>query len=127
MIGINDVWRQFDSPLMPDQVDITMFEEKLEALIVKTLPSIKGLILATPFYLEPNREEPLRAMMDQYGAVVKKLAEKYDAVCVDVQTAFDRYLEHLPTQTLCHDRVHPNQTGHMIIAKTFVDALGFSW
>lgn len=127
MIGINDVWRHFDSPLMPGQVDLQMYEEKLEALIVKTLPSIKGLVLMTPFYLEPNTEEPLRAMMDQYSAVVKKLAERYEAVFVDVQAAFDKYLVSQRTQTLCHDRVHPNLTGHMLIAKAFVDAINFTW
>jgi len=66
-------------------------------------------------------------MMGNYGTAVKKLGKKYGAIVVDVQAAFDRYLEGQPTHTLCSDRVHPNLTGHMIIAKAFVDAVGFNW
>lgn len=119
LIGINDVWRHFDSPMM-DQVDIDQYEEILDSLIKQTLPAIKGLILMTPYFIETNLDDPMRKMMDEYSAVVKKLAVKYDALLVDVQAAFDKYLESRFTQTLCGDRVHPNLTGHMIIAREFV-------
>jgi lysophospholipase L1-like esterase len=69
----------------------------------------------------------MRAKMDEYGAIVRKLAEEFDAVFVDVQAAFDRYLEHNPTQSLCGDRVHPNGLGHMIIATSLMTALGADW
>lgn len=127
MIGINDVWRHFDNPLMQEQVNIGQYEEVLENLITQTKPKLKGLILMSPFYLETNRNDPMRVMMDQYSLVIKNLADKHGAVFVDVQAAFDNYLKGQPTQTLCSDRVHPNLTGHMIIAKAFVDAIGFSW
>ena len=81
----------------------------------------------TPFYLEPSAEEPLRAQMDVYGAVVKKLAGEFEAVFVDVQAAFNDYMAHRPTQSLCSDRVHPGTTGHLIIAKAFLTAIGFEW
>ncbi len=122
MIGINDVWRHFDRPA-GDQVGIDEYEQVLESLIKQTLPSIKGLILMTPYFIETNSEDPMRKMMDEYSAVVKKMAEKYEAVFVDVQAAFDGYLESRPTQTLCGDRVHPNLTGHMVIARAFVQAI----
>jgi len=28
---------------------------------------------------------------------------------------------------LAWDRVHPNQTGHMILARTLLKAIGFAW
>jgi len=127
MIGINDVWRQFDSPLLEEQVDIYSYEQILEQLIKQVQPKLKGVVLMTPFYLEANKNDPMRKMMDEYSMVVKVLAMKYNAVFVDTQAAFDKYLSSQPTQTLCGDRVHPNQTGHMVIAKAFVDAVGFSW
>lgn len=122
MIGINDVWRHFDRAI-GDQVEVDEYEEILDSLIVQTEPSIKGLILMTPYFIETNVDDPMRKMMDEYSAVVKKLADKYDAVFVDVQAAFDAYLRHRPTQSLCGDRVHPNLTGHMIIARAFVRAI----
>ncbi len=122
MIGINDVWRHFTKS-MQEQVDVDEYEEVLESLIKQTLPSIKGLILMTPYYIEANCDDPMRKMMDEYSAVVKKLAEKYDAVFVDVQAAFNAYLKHRPNQSLCLDRVHPDVRGHMIIANAFVAAV----
>ncbi len=127
MIGINDVWRQFDCVADKEQVDIELYEKLLRKLIEQTQPSLKGLVLMTPFYLEANPSDPLRAKMDEYSAVVKKLADEYAAIFVDIQAAFNAYLAKTPTQTLCSDRVHPNQTGHMIIAKAFYQAIGGQW
>lgn len=126
-IGINDVWRHFDGGVTKDQVDIALYEKLLRKLIEQTQPSLKGLVLISPFYLEANQSDPMRAMMDQYSAVVQKLAKEYGAIFVDVQAAFDAYLAKAPTQSLCSDRVHPNQTGHLIIAKAFFKAIGGQW
>lgn len=127
MIGINDVWRQFDRPFESDQVSIECFESVYRTLLQRIRPSLKGLVLMTPFYLESNRADPMRQRMDEYGETVKELAAEFDAVYVDVQGAFDRFLMHRPTQSLCGDRVHPNKTGHMVIARAFLMALGFEW
>ena len=86
MIGINDVWRQYDLPAQTEQhVYIDEYEETLEALVKRTRPQLQGLVLMTPFYIEPNEADPMRRTMDQYGEVVKKLAFKYDAGFVDTR------------------------------------------
>jgi len=127
MIGINDVWRQFDTPLDSNQVTIDKYETVYRSLLEQTRKNLKGLVLMTPYYIEANLSDPMRARMDEYSEVVKKLAGEFDAVFVDVQSAFDKYLAHLPTQSLCGDRVHPNKSGHMIIAKSFLTSIGFDW
>ncbi|MDZ4198344.1 MAG: SGNH/GDSL hydrolase family protein [Kiritimatiellia bacterium] len=123
MIGINDVWRLFDDPLRPVQVSLEQFESLYRELLRRTRPTLKGLVLMPPYYIEAHRNDPMRARMDQYGAVVRKLAGEFDAVYADVQASFDAWLVHRPTQSLCGDRVHPNKTGHMIIAETFYRAV----
>ena len=125
MIGINDVWRQFDNPLDPDQVAIGRYETTYRRLLQKTREELKGLVLMTPYFIEPNLSDPMRERMDAYGMVVERLAREFDAVFVNVQAAFDSYLRHRPTQSLCGDRVHPNKIGHMIIARSFLNAIGF--
>ncbi|MFQ3269946.1 MAG: lysophospholipase L1-like esterase [Lentimonas sp.] len=127
MIGINDVWRQFDNVTDHDVVDLERFENVYRQLLSATRPNLKGLVLMTPFYLETNPADPMRVQMDAYGAVVKRLASEFDAIFVDVQAAYNTYLAKRPTQTLCCDRVHPNQTGHLIIAKAFFNAIGGQW
>jgi lysophospholipase L1-like esterase len=124
MIGINDVWRQFDGAPGEKQVDPSLFESIYRNLLDQTLSTLDGgLVLITPYYLETNREDPMRKLMDVYGDMTKKLAGEFDALLVDAQAAFDRYLTVSPTQSLCSDRVHPNGVGHMIIARAFLQAL----
>jgi lysophospholipase L1-like esterase len=84
-------------------------------------------LLMTPHFIEPSRKDPMRKRMDEYGTVVKRLARKHNAIIVDVQAAFDRALKHMHPMALAWDRVHPNQTGHMIIAHALLDAVGFIW
>ncbi|RAP75350.1 SGNH/GDSL hydrolase family protein [Paenibacillus montanisoli] len=128
MIGTNDVWRQFDMPLIREsQVGIEEYAATLEELVVQTKPSLKGLLLMTPFYLEPNPSDAMRAQMDRYGAVVRDIADKHNAVFVDTQAAFNRVMEHLYPATLAWDRVHPNQAGHAVLARAFLQAVGFDY
>jgi len=127
LIGINDVWWQFDPVPDPNQVTIERYENVYRRLLERTRPDLKGLILMAPYVIEPSPNDPMRTRMDAYGQVVQRLAADFDAVFVDLQAAFNRYLAHRPSQTLCDDRVHPNMTGHMIIASAFLTAVGADW
>lgn len=126
MIGINDVWRHFDDPLA-EQVSEPAYTAKLEALIQRTLPSVEGMLVLSPFFLESNHADPMRTMMDRYGAAAKAVAERNGVHFVDIQGAFDAWLRYNPTQLLCGDRVHPNAVGHNIIASAVLNALEFEW
>jgi len=128
MIGINDVWRQFDLPWQTENhVPLKEYSSTLEELVRQTRPHLKGLVLMTPFFIEPNRSDAMRLRMDEYGNAVKEIAQKYDAVFVDVQAAFDAVLGHFHPATLAWDRVHPIQAGHMIIARAFLKAVDYVW
>ena len=125
LIGINDVWRQFDSPQMPEtHVPPEEYSATYERLIQQTLPGVKGMILMTPYFMEPNRQDPMRARMDQYVNVVKELADQYKLVCVDLQKAWDELFVHMHPCNIAWDRIHPNQVGCMYIAKQFLKAVG---
>ncbi|MDZ4743149.1 MAG: SGNH/GDSL hydrolase family protein [Verrucomicrobiota bacterium] len=127
MIGVNDVWRQHDLPLQPEtHVYLKDFTRILEQLVAKTKPQVSGLILMTPFYIEPNPADPMRAMMDEYGKAVKQIARKHGAICIDTQAAMNEVLRHCHANSIAWDRVHPNPTGHMILARAFLNAAGFS-
>ena len=128
MIGINDVWRQYDQPLM-DEIHVALgeYETTLDELITQTLPSLKGLVLMTPYFIEPNTSDTMRSAMDQYGAAVHRLATKHKAIYVDTQKAFNAVLRHAHPASIAWDRVHPNTTGHMVLARAFLDAIDFDW
>jgi lysophospholipase L1-like esterase len=126
MIGINDVWRQFDLPRQPEiHVLPDEYERTLDELAAAARPHVKGLVLLTPYFIEPNRADAMRAQMDRYSSIVKKLATKHKALFVDTQAAFDEVLKHMHPMSLAWDRVHPNHIGHAIIARAFLKAVGF--
>lgn len=128
LIGINDVWRQFDSRLMPEvAVSPEEYEANLEQLIAKSGEFVHRLILITPYYMEPNRSDPMRARMDQYGEIIKKLGEKHNLMTIDMQAAYDKLFVHMHPNAIAWDRVHPNSQGAMYMARTILDALEFDW
>ncbi|MCI7736499.1 MAG: SGNH/GDSL hydrolase family protein [Clostridiales bacterium] len=125
LIGINDVWRQFDCPYMPEtHVPPEEFEKTYARLIERTLPHVKGMILMSPYFMEPNRLDPMRARMDEYGAITRRLAGQYGLVFVDLQAAWDALFAHMHPCNIAWDRIHPNQTGCMYIAKQFLRVVG---
>jgi lysophospholipase L1-like esterase len=128
MIGINDVWRQFDSPTQKEwHVSLEVYSDTLEKLSSRTRANLKGLVMMSPYFLEPNKAEPMRALMDEYGTAMKIIAERHNAIFVDTQAAFDVLMQDIHPMTLAWDRVHPNQTGHMLLTRTFLNAIEFVW
>jgi lysophospholipase L1-like esterase len=128
MIGINDVWRQFDAPLQKEwHVGLDEYSATLDQLVSTARPHLKGLVLMSPYFIEPNRDDPMRAMMDCYGQAVRRVAKRHDAIFVDCQAAFDDILTVVHPVALAGDRIHPTLTGHMILARAFLEALDFVW
>jgi lysophospholipase L1-like esterase len=126
MIGINDVWRFFDpDPVKQAQAVLPPeFEATYDALLTRARPQLKGLVLMTPFFVEPSPADPMRVRMDAYGAIVRRLATRHGARLADTQAAFDRHLATQPAATLAPDRVHPTEAGHQVLAQAFLVALG---
>ncbi len=128
MIGINDVWRQFDSPFIPDHhVYLEEYQQTLDELVTQAKATVGNIILMTPYYIEPNPKDEMRATMDAYGKVVKQLAEKHQTLFIDTQQAFNDLLEDLYPAAIAWDRVHPNETGHTVLAKAFLKEIEFNW
>ncbi len=128
MIGINDVWRQFDGELMRiDIVTPEIYRSTLEDIILKTKPVVKGMFIISPFMMDANKEQPMRKRAVEYAAISKGLADKHELIYVDVQSKIDTFMESLDEYYLSSDRVHPNYKGHAIIAKALLDAMGINW
>jgi lysophospholipase L1-like esterase len=127
MIGINDSdpWRQ---PITKHNlVSLDVYRAALDEIVAQTLPRVRGMILLTPFYLMTDRAHPYRSSVDEYVAAVKEIAARRGAILVDTQTPFDELLKTVPFESLSHDRVHPNQAGHTVIARGVCKAIGLEW
>ncbi|PKG24592.1 SGNH/GDSL hydrolase family protein [Niallia nealsonii] len=122
-IGINDVWRQLDSPekkaVLPDEF-IHLYADLLKQLKDKTGASIilmEPTILQEDLYSEGNRK------LKPYVEGVKMLAEKFDAVLVPTHEAFCNYLQYENRKIMTTDGVHMNSIGNMLMAKTWLKAV----
>ena len=127
-IGINDVWRQFDCPAMvKNHVSLEEYESNVEEMILKVKDSVKGIFILSPYVMEPLREDMMRARMDEYVAVCKKLAEKHGCRFVDFQQMFEDYCKIRHSSYIAWDRIHPNQVGATLMAKEFLKQCDFDY
>ncbi|MBR0143701.1 MAG: SGNH/GDSL hydrolase family protein [Clostridia bacterium] len=127
-IGINDVWRQFDTPAIFDaQVMPDEYESNVEKMILAVKGRVKGIFILSPYYMEPNREDRMRARMDEYVAICRKLAEKHGCVFVDFQKLYADYCRVRHSSYIAWDRIHPNQVGAALMAREFLSHCGFDY
>ncbi len=125
-IGINDVWRQFDTPAMGDYaVSPEDYRDNLVKMIESVKDGVKGIFILTPYYMEPNSEDMMRARMDTYAEICRELAKEYGCRLVDFQKLYENYCKIRHSAFIAWDRVHPNQVGATLMAREFLDACGF--
>lgn len=123
-IGINDVWRHFDCPLRTEQhVSLEVYASTLAQLVRAARPGLKGLLVAGPYFIEPNAADPMRVKMEAYAAAARAVAEECDGTYVDTQAAMDRLCAGMHPMTIAWDRIHPGHVGHMALARAFAAVL----
>ncbi|MBE6783166.1 MAG: GDSL family lipase [Ruminococcaceae bacterium] len=127
-IGINDVWRQFDCPAMPEICVLPdEYEKNLEEMILRVKDKVKGIFILTPYIMEPLREDMMRKRMDEYVEICRKLAEKYGCIFVDFQKMYEDYCKIRHSSYIAWDRIHPNQVGATLMAKEFLKNCDFDY
>ena len=125
LIGINDVWRQFDSPAISEwAVSPQEYANNLRRMAENTKAK---MIWMTPYYLESNTEDAMRKRMDEYGGIMKKIAAEKGIPCIDLQKKFERLLKYRYPAYITWDRIHPGAVGSVVIARAFLETVGFCW
>lgn len=124
-VGINDAYRTVNNNPQRPGVPLDEYATTLRSLLDDAVKATGcGLILGTPYYIEPDRTHPVRAMMDRYGAAVRGLADDLGAVLIDTQAAFDKVLTCTDPSDWADDNVHPNLPGHALLARDYLAAIG---
>ena len=131
LVGVNDVWRAFDSN---NGTGIKRFEKLYNIFLEEMneyLPDTK-LIIMGAFVLEgsatkntpqqPGRYKNFRREVEKVAAVTKELAEKYGHKYIDLQSAFDEAQKTIPASELAADGVHPTRKGHELIKNEWIKA-----
>ncbi len=115
LIGINEVWRRYDSnnPTSDEE-----YERGYRELLEQTRQGTRAeILLLNPFLLDVNPEKAaMREDLVGKQAVVKKLAQEYGCRFLDLDALFQEACNKLPPETFAQDGVHPAPAGHALIA-----------
>ncbi len=124
LIGVNDVWHEFD---IQNGVDAEKYYKIYSMLIEEiqaALPDIKIMILE-PFTLcgDGNRNyyEDFRAEVEKRAEKAKQIAEKYNLTFIPLQKKLDEADKIAPGYWL-RDGVHPTEMGHELIKREWIKA-----
>ncbi len=112
-VGINEVWRRFDSD---DPTSDEQYKTELRAL-VEPFTHTK-LVFVEPFLLP--KDEAQQSWSEELAAkiqVVRRLAADYDAPLVPLHLTMNAAGA---AADLAPDGVHPNAAGHQLIADTWL-------
>lgn len=129
-VGINDLHRTLfgnPDPVPPDQ-----FETVYRLILTQTrarLPKTR-LILIDPFYISrdpgpQSRRGQVLELLPRYLAVVRRLVKEFKTLHVPTHAAFERQLKYREADQFCPEPVHPNVSGHLIIAHEFLKTTGW--
>jgi lysophospholipase L1-like esterase len=124
LVGINDS----NSVVLNRQpvVSTEKYEETYNSLLEQTQTAFPEIlfVLCEPFILKVGRMignwEAYHSDIVQRQTVVRKLAEKYNAVIVGFQEVFDKACEKAPAVYWIWDGVHPTVPGHELMAREWI-------
>lgn len=124
-IGINDVWRAFGDNAH-EAVPPGEYEATLRRLLRRAVDETGcKLIVVEPYVIEKDLNDPQLLRTRELGWIARMIADEFGAVNVRTQDAFDEVLRHSEPADWADDRIHPNLPGHAVIARAFLDAVGF--
>ena len=127
-IGINDIHTTLRQS--PDAVPPKLYREAYQDILSRTvsaLPACK-LILIDPFYISnetsPNSfRSTVLKLLPEYLRIVDELSTQYNAIHIKTHKIYQQLLKNHEPDTFCQEPVHPNLTGHLVIAEALYAAL----
>ena len=86
------------------------------------------LVLIDPFYIsnQPSAESlraQVLALLPEYLGVVEELAGTFGARRLQTHELYARHLAYRESEVFCPEPVHPNRTGHFLIADALYDLI----
>lgn len=131
MIGINDHHRWASNG--EDGYGVDEYREIYVRILDRAAEETEAdLVLMTPFYMStarPTEEDGWRGRvmktLPEWIETVEELAQTYDARLVETHRMFQRQLKRHRPDHFGDEPVHPNATGHLMIAHAWLGAMGW--
>lgn len=129
-IGINDIHRWL-ADITESMVTAEQFEELYDQILERVKKETNAkVILIDPFYLstdsatDSHRARVLEHL-PSYIKTVHKMARKYKTKHVKTHDIYQKHLEHDVPDRYCPEPVHPNLSGHLVIAYNWLKTMGW--
>lgn len=126
-IGINDVHSYLRDP--NTGVSPELFRSVYTQILDRTKEALScQLVLIDPFYISTDRSgqswrSRVLDTLPQYIETVHDLVKTYDARHVRTHELFAQQLQYRDPDRFCPEPVHPNLSGHMVIANALYETL----
>jgi len=127
-IGINDLHSVLFRD--PDAVTPERYQRVYEAILSRTRKTLSKceMLLIEPFYISTEQSETsfrrdVLNLLPEYLDVIHAMSQKYDARLVKTHELFRNLLKYHEPDIFCPEPVHPNLTGHLVIAEAIYAAL----
>jgi len=127
LVGINDLHRTLRGD--PTAVPPSLYRQAYTHCLRRTAEETSArLILMDPFYMcaagdADDFQRRALELLSEYTGIVAELAGQFDAAHVRLHEMFQRVLRHYPADFIGPEPVHPNATGHLMIAHEWLHAL----
>jgi len=120
LIGINDVWREFDSGVSSP---LDEFRSSYRRILERIVGAGCELILLDPFLLHIRPEfEAWLPVLNPKIEVVRELAQEFSATHIRLDDSFQAASKKRVPEFWAADAVHPTLAGHALIAQSWIEA-----
>ena len=123
LIGINDLWRQYEGlEQLPQAVYLDEYESTYRQLLSTAVQQCGcQLVLVEPFMFCSDTENEMFIGLADYIGIIHRLAEEFEAVLVPMQKFIDEQIEQVPAERWSLDCVHPYVWAHAWIAQRWLE------
>ena len=126
-IGINDLnsFRRGD----PDGVSPDQYRKNYDEILASTRRALGDIpvLLITPFYISTSIDDEVEGaalgLMPEYIEIVEKMSARYGTLLLNLHDVFQQQLRYRPPSVFCPEPVHPNHSGHVVIANALMEFL----
>ena len=127
-IGINDLHGSLNP--VPESITPEKFIACYDDILARTkkkLPKCK-ILLIDPFYISTSKSKTsarkeVLGLIPQYISVVREMSIQYKTSVVKTHELFAKLLKYHEPDIFCAEPVHPDLTGHLVIAEAVYSAL----
>lgn len=121
LIGINDVWRRFDSGVVSETKE---FAASYRRILEKLSAAQIEIILMEPFLLPvPADRRAWRGDLNEKIDAIRDLAREFETTLVPLDGIFAAASTRRDSEFWLPDGVHPTPAGHALIAEAWLSAV----